>query len=488
MRWLAIHFPLLALESFASEETGAPLAITEQRGSRKRILMCNKAAAALGIAAGMRPEAARALSSLLRLLPRDERRELAALEAVADWSGGFTSQVSLDPPWGILLELAGSLRLFGGARPLLSRLEKGMKALAYSTQVCLAPTPGGAMLLAREGREKLVRDRRMLRRALAGISLQRLPLACNRLEALRSMGLDTLGDLLQLPDAGLGRRLGPEFIVYLERLLGESPDPRPLFKPPERFQRRLELPAEVGSTSALLFAAKRLILELAGFLGARQAGTQCLEWILFHGDGKESRFQLRLMLPEREPERLQALLRERLEPVRLPAPVREICLLVEAVEPLLDRPLSLFGESTVSGVTPLLLEQLQARLGEDSLSFLQRVADHRPEYAWRKNGVSVNLARAASTIDADPIFTSVSGLQRPLWLLPKPEPLVVKNDRPWWRGCLQLEPERERIESGWWDGDGVSRDYFIARAPGGERLWIYRELRGVRCWFLHGFF
>jgi len=345
MRWLAIHFPLLALESFASEETGAPLAITEQRGSRKRILMCNKAAAALGIAAGMRPEAARALSSQLRLLPRDERRELAALEAVADWSGGFTSQVSLEPPWGILLELAGSLRLFGGARPLLSRLEKGMKALAYSTQVCLAPTPGGAMLLAREGREKLVRDRRMLRRALAGISLQRLPLACNRLEALRSMGLDTLGDLLQLPDAGLGRRLGPEFIVYLERLLGESPDPRPLFKPPERFQRRLELPAEVGSTSALLFAAKRLILELAGFLGARQAGTQCLEWILFHGDGKESRFQLRLMLPEREPERLQALLRERLEPVRLPAPVREIGLLVEAVEPLLDRPLSLFGES-----------------------------------------------------------------------------------------------------------------------------------------------
>ncbi|HXK57627.1 MAG TPA: DNA polymerase Y family protein, partial [Gammaproteobacteria bacterium] len=150
MRWLAIHFPLLALESFASEASQQPLAITGLQGSRQRILICNKRAAELGVAAGMRPGAARALCSGLRLLPRDERRERAALEAVADWSGCFTSQISLDPPWGILLELAGSLRLFGGVHPLLSRIGSGLKALEYSTQICLAPTPGGAMLLARE--------------------------------------------------------------------------------------------------------------------------------------------------------------------------------------------------------------------------------------------------------------------------------------------------------------------------------------------------
>ena len=488
MRWLAIHFPLLALESLASEEAGAPLAITELQGSRKRILMCNKAAAALGIAPGMRPGAARALSSGVHLLPRDERRELTALEAVADWSGCFTSQVSLDPPSGILLELAGSLRLFGGVYPLLSRLGIGLEELEYSTQRCLAPTPGGAMLLAREGRETLVRDRRMLRRMLAAVSLQWLPLERAGREALQSMGLETLGDLLQLPAAGLGRRLGAEFIVYLERLLGQSPDPRPQFKPPERFQRRLELPAEVESTSALLFAARRLILELAGFLGARQAATQCLEWVLFHADGKASRFQLRLMLPEREPMRLQTLLRERLERLTLAAPVREIGLLVEAIEPLPEGPLSLFGEADVSGVTPLLLQRLQARLGDDSLSAIQQVADHRPERAWRKHRVSVNFTRSIGKSDADPMFTD-SGLQRPLWLLPEPEPLLAKDGWPCWRGGrLHLAPERERIESGWWDGEAVSRDYFIARAPGGERLWIYRELHGARRWFLQGFF
>ena len=436
----------------------------------------------------MRPGAARALCSGLRLLPRDERRERAALEAVADWSGCFTSQISLDPPWGILLELAGSLRLFGGVHPLLSRIGSGLKALEYSTQICLAPTPGGAMLLAREGREMLVPDRRMLRRVLAGVPLQRLPLKRAGREALYSMGLKTLGDLLKLPTAGLGRRLGPEFVAYLERLLGRLPDPRPQFLPPVRFQRRLELPAEVRGTSALLFAAKRLIMELAGFLHARQAGTQCLEWILFHGGGKESSFQLRLMVPEREPGRLQMLLRERLERLKLSAPVREIGLLVAVIEPLPERPLPLFGESGVSGVMPFLLERLQARLGQDSLCSIRQVADHRPERAWVKNGVGVEFARAADKIDSDPILTIFNGLRRPLWLLPEPEPLVTKNGWPWWRGRLHLEPERERIESGWWDGEAVSRDYFIARAPGGEQLWIYRELQGARCWFLHGFF
>ena len=46
----------------------------------------------------------------------------------------------------------------------------------------------------------------------------------------------------------------------------------------------------------------------------------------------------------------------------------------------------------------------------------------------------------------------------------------------------------ERIESGWWDGGDVQRDYYIARRADGARLWIYRECGGARRWFLHGIF
>ena len=49
----------------------------------------------------------------------------------------------------------------------------------------------------------------------------------------------------------------------------------------------------------------------------------------------------------------------------------------------------------------------------------------------------------------------------------------------------------ERIESGWWDGADVRRDYFIAENPRGETVWIYRDHRyGIDDgeWYLHGVF
>ncbi len=44
----------------------------------------------------------------------------------------------------------------------------------------------------------------------------------------------------------------------------------------------------------------------------------------------------------------------------------------------------------------------------------------------------------------------------------------------------------ERIESGWWDGGDVRRDYFIARTQQGAALWIFKDLRDGS-WHLHGF-
>jgi len=46
----------------------------------------------------------------------------------------------------------------------------------------------------------------------------------------------------------------------------------------------------------------------------------------------------------------------------------------------------------------------------------------------------------------------------------------------------------ERIESGWWDGKGVARDYYVARPPSqGIRLWVFQERQSKR-WYVHGVF
>ena len=80
-----------------------------------------------------------------------------------------------------------------------------------------------------------------------------------------------------------------------------------------------------------------------------------------------------------------------------------------------------------------------------------------------------------------------SAAPRPVWLLAEPEPLGHRLQvQPW-----VLRDGPERIESGWWDGVDVRRDYFVAENPRGETVWIYRDHRyGIDDgeWFLHGLF
>jgi protein ImuB len=68
-------------------------------------------------------------------------------------------------------------------------------------------------------------------------------------------------------------------------------------------------------------------------------------------------------------------------------------------------------------------------------------------------------------------------MPRPVWLLQEPLPLSKPD-------ILQGP---ERIESGWWDGKGVARDYYIARRHHGAKLWVFQERHSKR-WYLHGVF
>jgi len=477
-QWLAIHLPRLPLESLAAGRD-SPLAVSEYRAGRQQIIICNQAATLAGVSPGMSAAAARALSVSLCILPREPEGERQALEGIAVWASRFTSHVALAPPHGLLLELAGSRRLFGGFRALLPPLRCGLGELGYGFRMALAPTPEGALLLARAGWQRWVTDLVGLRRALELLPLARLPLPQGRLDDLCSLGLKSLGDLLELPPAGLQRRIGSEFMDWLERLLGRAPDLRPRFQLPEHFQRCIELPAEVSSRQALLFPARRLLLELSGFLTAHQAGTQRLAWTLGQGAAGERCFHLDLLVLERDTDHLLELLRERLERLELLAPVREIALEVCELQPLAGCPLALFAE--VDGVDAGLglLERLRMRLGVDAVSGLQVVPDHRPEQAWKWADPGLGV-------------TALAGIERwrerPLWLLPDPRQLRVQNGHPWRGERLELGAERERIESGWWDERPVARDYFVARTVSGQRLWVYQELHGERGWFLHGYF
>ena len=54
------------------------------------------------------------------------------------------------------------------------------------------------------------------------------------------------------------------------------------------------------------------------------------------------------------------------------------------------------------------------------------------------------------------------------------------------QGRLHLLAGPERIESGWWDGADVRRDYHTIEWHN-ARAWVFREHASGR-WYLHGWF
>ena len=377
----------------------------------------------------------------------------AMLEPIAAWACQFTPKVALEPPDGLLIEVEGSLRYFGGEHALVGALEAGLAEMQIAAILATAPTPSAALWRARG----------------ANLPLTELPLSVMRIadEAFfQGIGVATVGEVLALPRDGLASRCGQGLVDELDRALGRRPEPRAFFAPPERFAARLELPAEVAHAEALLFAARRLLVQLEGLLAARQAGVHAFTLDLEHRGGSASAVRIELASPTRDATRLADLLREKLAVVQLARPVEAIGMRAQDFAPLGGRTAGLFGDSAADAEDwAQLLERLQARLGRDAVHGVSPFPDHRPEHAWRR----------IEPGDWDPREFVQPG-PRPAWLLEKVIP--VEQTR------LELITGPERIACGWWDGDDARRDYFIA-GFGSSLAWVYREQEE---WYLHGFF
>jgi protein ImuB len=480
MLWLALHFPSLALDVFArgAPEPG-PLVIASSLEASAVVVACSPAARRRGVQAGMALAAACALDSGLKTLARDAAAEQAALESIAAWAIQYTPAASIAPPASVLLEIAGSLRLFGGLPRLCDLIERGIAELGHSARAACAPTPLAAQWFARAGLAVKIRHQDALRHALEQLPTAVLDQSPQVAALLEDIGVRTAGDFLRLPRDGAGRRFGQQLIDDLDRALGRLPDARAPYAPPLSFTAALPLPAPVHEAEALLFAARRLIAELCGRLAAGCNGAQQLRFTLAHEDREDTLIVLNLVAATRDPEHLVSVLRERLGRLRLAGPAVAIALASESLVPLPARSLSFLpAPEDHSETVSRLIERLRGRLGDQAVKGLGLAADHRPERAWRTS----ELGRDAGAGD------SARRLPRPLWLLAVPQRLNMSTDAPCYEGPLTLLAGPERIESGWWDGADVTRDYFVARTLAQSLLWIYRERREIGAWYLHGFF
>jgi len=438
MLWAALRFPDLSLQLYLRGGASCGPTIVQEESHRPRVLSCNEAAEKAGIERGMLVSAAHALTPQLHIRTRDPAREAKALAGIAAWVAQFTPTISLASPNEILIEISGCLRLFGGLRPLSGRIRAGLAELGYRASVVVAPNPTAALLLARDGVDTSIGDRHELRRTLARLRLIRLD--------------------------------------EVDRALGLLPDPRPPFSPPARYCASLELPAPVQETEPLLFAAKRLVLELAGHLAMKQVGVMRLKLELQHAHHAATPVVVGLSAPSRDTGHLLTLLREKLATVQLPEAVETLSLVAGEVRPLGSHNQALFADGRPSREERWrIIEHLRARLGVEAVHGLETFPDHRPERAFRKT--LPGHARDGS-----------SDLHRPLWLFAQPVKLRPDESLPGTEKPMRLMEGPERVESGWWDDFDVQRDYFVARDGAGTKVWLFRERPDGRDWFVHGIF
>ena len=476
MLWIALYLPNLSLETLTRAlATPEPQAVAESHC----IVACDGKALARGVRPGMSAAAATALARELVIHPRSAADETESLLGLAGWAAQFTPSVALELPDALVLEVSGSFRLFAGAQRIVAGLRKGCAQMGFTAVVAAAPTPRGASMLARAGSERFVADPAKLERALADLPVRVLTQDAETLEALAAIGMSCVADVLGLPRAGLARRFGRKLLDDLDRALGRAPDPRTFFAPPTAFHARLELPAEVTQAEALLFAARRLFVQLEGFLAARGAGARGLGLRLCHREARCTEVPIGFVAPSRDAAHFTALARERLGGLALPDPVRALALAADDIVPFGGEALALFADSSPApGDWERLVERLRARLGAAAVHGVAIAEDHRPERASRAR----ELTAGASTAHAPDLAL------RPFWLLPSPRPLAEIAAVPQHGGELHLLAGPERIESGWWDGGDVARDYFVAETADRTLVWVYRERRSPGGWFLHGLF
>jgi protein ImuB len=488
MLWACFTLPDLPLEAiFGCEAAETPCAVLDGPANRAQVRLANPVAAGLGIRPGHSLAAARVHAARLDARRRQPQAEAQCLGHLTAWAYGFSSQVveagsgrsmlgarqpkaATDAPASVLLEVGASLGLFGGWPQLERQLRAGLAELGHRHHLAAAPSPAGAQLLAEAGNDLAVLASPQLRNALGSIPLERCGLPPRLLQALQAVGWRRLDAVLRAPRAELARRFEPALPGWLDRLLGLAPDPRPLYRPPDRFERSIEFDLALDSLESLGFVLRRLCRELAAFLQARDGGLQQFVLQLGHDEAPATAVEIGLRLAQREAEPLFEAARGRLERTPLPGPVRHIGLIAERLPPFVPERRGLFDAAPRSGLAwPELQERLRARAGDDAVRMLQTHPDHRPECAWRSDP-----GNARRSVDRPPLAP------RPLWLLPRPQPLR--------QPVLRLLSDPERIESGWWDDADVRRDYVIAELGDGQRAWLYREAGSGGPWMLHGWF
>ncbi|TBR40488.1 MULTISPECIES: Y-family DNA polymerase [Dyella] len=469
MLWACVLLPQLAMDGVLRRRESAdePLALVTGNAQSRSILAVNASARAAGLRPGQRLAAAQALLTHFEVQQHDPAATTHWHRLLAAWAYRYSAEVALWPH-AIVLEVSKSLGLFGPWPDFERKLRDDLRALGFRHRITLAPTPRAAYVLAGLHDGLAVMSPEVLHSALASVPVHKARLPDGAADGLLGMGLRTLGALMRAPRDGLRRRFGAALLDHLDHLTGTNQEILELYRPPDRLDLSMEWTHEIAHVEALVFPLRRLTGDLATCLAGRDGGVQRFMVRLIHRDGTSTDVSIGLLTPERDPAMLFEHTRSRMERITLSQPVVAMRLVAHELPPFVPVGRDLF-DTRPAHALPLeqIRERLRSRLGDSAIARWQATTDPRPEHAQ-------STARDIVVIGKPP------ALPRPSWLLDHPIPL--RGPPP------QIVAGPERLETGWWDGSDVRRDYYVVETAQGQRAWVFCAPGERGHWMLQGWF
>ncbi len=391
----------------------------------------------------------------------------------------------------------------------------------------------------------LPHDSAATNQALADLPVPALRLKDSTLETLEQLGIAWVGQLLRLSRADLATRFGDEINCRIDQASGKLDEPIVARHPPPEFQAEqfLEFPTSDRETIEVILS--RLVADICKQMKARQQGA--LQWTIrlslsgSTGDKTGSagetgsaaktgdsplEFRVNLFQPTATVAHVMQLAQMQLEQVLQPHTrkrrtkkagsgsyektrqyttfqVCEVAVSVTSCVLLVERQRQLFDENPRLDKQSLahLINRLTSRLGQENVVYPTLQSGAQPEYTVRFRPL-VDPRRRHTRSNAKSKQSS-HVMARPLRLLNPPLEIESRDVPPLPATKIRRPPALlihdggrqkivnawgpERIETGWWRGPTIRRDYWRIETENGQQFWIFRNLRTQK-WFLHGEF
>lgn len=427
--------------------------------------------------------------------PDADQRELRQL---AHACSQFTPWVALEPrdfPEALALDTTGSDFNYGGELPLAQAVRQWFHRQGYHVALALADTWGAAWALAHQPRTEpiLIVPSGQHIEALRPLPVESLRLSPDTVALLHQFDLRSIDQLLALPRADLPARFGDQLLPRLDQALGIIPELLSPEHAPEWVEAHRTCEPPLVDRQILHALLTHLLEQILRVIQSRPVGVQRLWCILTFPSGQTQHFPLVLSRPSRSLRAIADLLNLHLERLEVSEEITAVTVRVVRMGLLDHRQTQLFDSDPTEDepAWQALWDQLRSRLGESAVLRPQLCPDFQPEraFTYETGERSPSMASLGEGCEGGPV--------RPIRLLPEPVPAdvvsIVPGGPPRRFGWEQQWHETnrcwgpERIETGWWRGDDVRRDYYLVETTRGEWFWLFRTLADER-WWLHGLF